>query len=62
MFIRYGCPGSLIACEKQLTGNDAYEAWSEVQTKDGWATRFKVNLEEKTTFIAKLFGDIGLWF
>jgi hypothetical protein len=43
-------------------GKDAYEAWSEVQTKGGWATRVKVNLEAKTTSIAKLFGDIGPWF
>ena len=26
-------------------GNDAYEAWSEAQTKDGWATMFKVTLK-----------------
>lgn len=26
-------------------GDDAYEAWSEAQTKDGWATMFKVKLK-----------------
>jgi hypothetical protein len=25
-------------------GDDAYEAWSEAQTKDGWVTMFKVKL------------------
>jgi hypothetical protein len=29
-------------------GNDAYEAWSEAQTKDGWATMFKVTLKQTT--------------
>ncbi len=27
-------------------GNDAYEAWSEAQTKDGWTTMFKMTLKQ----------------
>jgi len=29
-------------------GNDAYEAWSEAQTKDGWETMFKMTLKQTT--------------
>jgi hypothetical protein len=28
-------------------GDDAYEAWSEVQTKDGWKTMFKMPLKRQ---------------
>jgi len=29
------------------TSDNAYEAWSEMQGKDGWTTQFKVMLERQ---------------
>jgi hypothetical protein len=29
-------------------GPDAYEAWSEMQTKDGWSTMFRLNMKRSS--------------
>jgi hypothetical protein len=36
------------AVVKSKFGDNAYEAWSEAQTKDGWVTMFRMTMKQSS--------------